>query len=138
MKKFRVSVRVSQVVVSEIAASDEECATQTVEDVGVPIPAGSYGDWDIEVVGVEELSPEEGKERMDSEFSVFNLHVNDAGKRADAEFKKQFGGDKFDEVIAPLHNSGIMGIFTGKPSLHTFSWVSLVTMFVNEGREGAK
>ena len=76
------------------------------------------------------------EERMDAYFSVFNLHVNDAGIRADAEFKAQFGEDKFNEILAPLHESGIMALFNETPTLELFAWVSLVTAYVNEGRNG--
>ena len=74
-------------------------------------------------------------ERMDTQFAVFNLHVNDAGKRADAEFKLQFGEKKYEEEIAPLHEAGIMSLFSTKPTLHTFAWAALVTAFVNEDRK---
>ena len=75
--------------------------------------------------------------RMDSGFSVFNGQVNNAAERADAEFVAQFGQDKFDEEIAPLHKKGIMSIFDSKPTIHTFAWVALVTAFVNEDIGGS-
>jgi hypothetical protein len=71
------------------------------------------------------------KKRMDAGFALFNLHVNDAGKRADAEFIEQFGQAKFDEVIAPLHEEGIMAIFNSDPTPETSAYVALVTAFVN-------
>lgn len=71
-------------------------------------------------------------ERMDQGFAVFNLHVNDAGDRADREFIAQFGQDEFDKVIKPLHDAGIMSIFDNAPTPQTQAWVSLVTAFVNE------
>lgn len=74
------------------------------------------------------------KTRMDQGFAVFNLHVNDAGKRADKEFILQFGQEKFDKHIAPLHTKGIMAIFHGKPTKYTLAWVTLTTAFVNEDR----
>lgn len=73
--------------------------------------------------------------RMDPGFAVFNLHVNDAGARADAEFVAQFGQDAFDTEIAPLHEAGIMSIFSLRPTPRTAAWVALVTAFVNEDHE---
>lgn len=73
------------------------------------------------------------KERLDPQFAVFNLHVNDAGNRADAEFVAQFGRAKFDEKIKPLHEAGIMSVFDKEPTKWTLAWVALVTAFVNEG-----
>lgn len=75
---------------------------------------------------------DEKNERMDTYFAVFNLHVNDAGGRADAEFIKQFGQEKFDEEIAPLHKKGIMSIFQKDPTMFTMAWATLVTAYVNE------
>jgi hypothetical protein len=71
-------------------------------------------------------------ERMNQGFSVFNLHCNEAGQRADAEFIAQFGEDEFNEHIKPLHKSGIMAIFDKEPTIHTMAWVTLVTAYVNE------
>ena len=73
--------------------------------------------------------------RMDTGFAVFNLHVNKAGKKADAEFIKQFGQLTFDKHIAPRHKEGIMSIFRKKQNVYTASWVTLVTAYVNENRE---
>lgn len=72
------------------------------------------------------------KERMDQGFSVFNLHANNAGKRADKEFIDQFGQENFDEHIKPLHETGIMSIFDNEPTIYTQAWVTLVTAYVNE------
>lgn len=76
------------------------------------------------------------KERMSHEFAVFNLHVNNAGNRADREFKAQFGQDAFDDHIAPLRKDGIMAIFAkGEDDLDTLcrgAWVALCTAYVNE------
>ena len=69
--------------------------------------------------------------RMDSYFSVFNSHINNASARADAEFIAQFGQEKFDEVIAPLHAAGIMSVFHDAPTSFTMAWVSLCTYMVN-------
>jgi hypothetical protein len=74
------------------------------------------------------------KERMDAGFSVFNLHVNRAGERADAEFVKQFGQKRFDRHIKPSHEEGIMSIFSKTPNQWRVAWVALVTAFVNEDR----
>lgn len=71
-------------------------------------------------------------ERLGPEFSVFNLHVNDGGKRADAEFVAQFGQEAFGQHIAPRHKEGIMSIFHKQPNIHTSAWVALCTAFVNE------
>jgi hypothetical protein len=74
------------------------------------------------------------KSRMDSGFAVFNLHVNDAGERANAEFIKQFGQERFDKKIKPFYDRGIMSIFRQKPGKYALAWVTLVTAFVNEDR----
>lgn len=73
-------------------------------------------------------------DRLDAKFSVFNLHTNDAGKKADAEFIAQFGQVKFDKIIKPLHEQGIMSIFDSKPTIYTAAWVVLCSYFVNAGR----
>jgi hypothetical protein len=77
------------------------------------------------------------EERMDQGFSVFNCHVNGAKKRADREFKAQFGQDVFDQFIAPLHEEGIMVILGTAPktkidALMRGAWVALCTAYVNE------
>jgi hypothetical protein len=72
------------------------------------------------------------EERMDHQFAVFNNHVNDAGDRADAEFIAQFGQERFDEIIAPLHEEGIMAIFGTEPTIYTMAWVTLCAAYVNE------
>lgn len=71
-------------------------------------------------------------ERVDSGFSVFNLHRNNAGARADAEFIAQFGQEAFDKHIKPLHEEGIMLIFKKPPTKYTGPWVALCTAYVNE------
>lgn len=76
----------------------------------------------------------ERKPRMNQGFSVFNLHVNDAGDRADAEFVRQFSQKAFDEEIKPRHDAGIMTIFHTEMSFYEWAWVSLVTAYVNENR----
>lgn len=79
-------------------------------------------------------SPVAGAGRMDQLFSVFNLHVNDAGHRADAEFVQQFGQKAFDEYIKPIRE-GVMAIFDTPATVHTSAWVALVTAFANELRD---
>jgi hypothetical protein len=75
------------------------------------------------------------EKRMDSYFSVFNGHVNNADKRANAEFIAQFGQEAYDNEIKPLREKGIMLIFETDPTRLTMAWVALVTAFVNENRE---
>ena len=78
--------------------------------------------------------PKEIAERMDQYFAVFNLHVNDARDRANAEFVHQFGQEVFDEHIRPRLDEGIMSLFNEAPTKHTMAWVVLVTVYVNEDR----
>ena len=75
------------------------------------------------------------EERMNHSFSVFNLHVNKAGERADKEFIAQYGQAAFNRYIAPRHKEGIMSIFNRKPNKYTLAWVTLVTAYVNENRK---
>jgi len=75
---------------------------------------------------------QDGEDGMSPGFAVFNLHVNNAGNRADHEFKRIFGEKCFKRVIAPLHEEGIMSIFDTKPTMHRMAWVAMVTGFVNE------
>lgn len=79
------------------------------------------------------------KERLDSVFSVFNLHINRAKERADAEFISQFGRKNFNETIKPLHDGGIMSIFDFEGDRAAFgmkaAYIALVTFFVNEDRK---
>lgn len=77
----------------------------------------------------------EPQERLSHGFAVFNLHINDAGERADAEFIAQFGQEKFDRYIKPHHEAGIMSIFEQSPGKWRLIWVALVTAFVNEPRK---
>jgi len=39
-----------------------------------------------------------------------------------------------DEIMVPLHKSGIMSIFDKEPTIYTMAWTSLVTAFVNENK----
>lgn len=73
-------------------------------------------------------------DRMDQGFSVFNLHVNKAGERADAEFIAQYGQEEFDAEIKPFHDAGIMSIFEAPSTWTVAVWITLVTAYVNEGR----
>lgn len=72
------------------------------------------------------------RERLSHYFAVFNCHLNNASDRADAEFIKQFGQDKFDRHIAPYHEKGIMAIFEKGPRSYAGAWIVLCTAFVNE------
>lgn len=74
------------------------------------------------------------KPRMSNGVSVFNLHVNNAGARADAEFIAQFGRETWEREIEPFHKAGIMSIFHGPPKKWRLVWVALVTAYVNEDR----
>ena len=78
--------------------------------------------------------PADRDSRMDVWFAVFNLHVNNAGDRADAEFIANFGQRRFDRHIAPAHAAGIMSIFDGKLNKWQLVWVAMVAAFVNEQR----
>jgi hypothetical protein len=78
------------------------------------------------------MSKKKKGERMDHGFSVFNLHVNKAGKRADREFIAQFGQERFDKHIKPHHEAGIMTILEKSPFSFAGIWIALVTAFVNE------
>lgn len=71
---------------------------------------------------------------MDTHFAVFNLHCNNAGKRANRAFKKKYGQALFRREIAPKHKEGIMSIFSFDMTRHQKAWVRLVTKFVNENR----
>ena len=74
------------------------------------------------------------KQKMSPYFAVFNLHCNDAGKRADREYKKRYGLAAFRKEVAPLHEAGIMSIFAAKIPRRHRVWIRLVTKFVNEDR----
>lgn len=74
------------------------------------------------------------RERMSIQFSVFNLHVNDAGERADAEYIAQCGQESFDQHIKPFRDQGIMSIMKVPPTPQTMGWAMLVTAYVNEGK----
>jgi hypothetical protein len=76
------------------------------------------------------------KERLSQGFAVFNCHVNGAKKRADREFKAQFGQEAFEKYIAPLHEDGIMTVLhEPKDKLDALmrgAWLALCTAYVNE------
>lgn len=78
---------------------------------------------------------QEQAERMSVDFAVFNCHMNNAKKRADEEFIAQFGREKFDKVMGPIHRKGIMSIFHKAPTKYTMAWVVLCVAFVNENRQ---
>lgn len=69
-------------------------------------------------------------ERMDSQISVFNLHVNDAGKRALKVMEDNF--PDFYKEIKKEYDEGIMSIFNYEPTLATGMFCALVTAFVNK------
>ena len=73
--------------------------------------------------------------RLDGGFAVFNLHVNNAGRRADEEFIAQFGEKRYRRHILPFHEDGIMSLFNRKPNQWHLIWVALVVAFVNEDRQ---
>lgn len=81
------------------------------------------------------LETVEKKEKMDAYFAVFNLHCNDAGKRADAAFKKKYGKLSFNLEIAPKHKEGIMSIFSLSMTRRQKAWIRLVQKYVNENRK---
>jgi hypothetical protein len=68
---------------------------------------------------------------MSPHFAVFNLHVNNAGEKADAEFIRTFGQKRFDRYIKPHHDKGIMSIFDVPPGTYRLVWVMMVTAIVN-------
>jgi hypothetical protein len=74
------------------------------------------------------------KERLDRHFSVFNLNINSADIKADAEFIAQFGQEAFDKHIAPKYKKGIMSIFDRNANFYHHCWVTLVTAYVNQNR----
>ena len=77
------------------------------------------------------------REWLSPKFAVFNLHVNKAGERADAEFTSQLGQESFDKHIKPCHDAGIMSIFQGARTPERAVWVALCTLFVNGEQEEA-
>lgn len=79
----------------------------------------------------------ESNEVMDPYFSLFNLHVNDAGERARAAFIKRFGVDVWRENIGPDYESGVMAIMQKPPTEFTKWFVETIWVFVNENRVGS-
>jgi hypothetical protein len=73
-------------------------------------------------------------EKMDAHFAVFNLHCNNAGKRANAAFRKKYGTTIYKREIAPKHKEGIMSIFSFGMTRYQREWVRMVRKFVNETR----
>lgn len=91
------------------------------------------GEWYEEPYGDEDVFyADAGEEVMDQGFAVFNLHMNDAGRRADREFMRQYGQRCFRRVIMPLYREGIMTILDTELTPHRAAWVALVTAYVNE------
>lgn len=75
------------------------------------------------------------KEPMDCIFSVFNLHVNNAGKRANKDCIEKFGREAFMKIFPRLYRDGMMSIFHSAPTEMTQYWVDCVTKYVNEDRQ---
>jgi len=75
-----------------------------------------------------------GNEKMDSYFSVFNLHVNQADKKAKKDFLKKYGEHGWETVMAPIIKAGVMCIFKQQPTDMTQYYVDRITFYVNEGR----
>ena len=72
-------------------------------------------------------------EWMSVDFAVFNLHRNNAGKRANKLFITKYGRTEFNKTMMPFHRKGIMSIFDSRPTRRTKMWVNAVHRFVNEG-----
>jgi hypothetical protein len=70
---------------------------------------------------------------MDTGFAVFNQHVNDAGKRAEAAFITAFGVKTWNRVMKPLVNEGIMAMFQKPPTVYTLWYARTVQAIVNDG-----
>lgn len=70
-------------------------------------------------------------ERMGAGFAVFNLHVNDAGDKAKRIFIANFGQDKWDEVMQPLEDTGIMSVFDQEPTPFLSFYITTVMLLVN-------
>ncbi len=68
--------------------------------------------------------------RMDVNFSLFNNHVNDAGKRAMKVLKDNF--PDFYKEIKKADEVGIMSLFNVEPTKAALVYVALVTAFVNK------
>ena len=74
------------------------------------------------------------KEPADINIALFNLHINDAGRRAIVTFKDIYGEEKFAEIMQPIIEKGIMSIFSEEPNEHTKFFVEKVQEYVNERR----
>lgn len=70
-------------------------------------------------------------EPMTPYLAVFNLHVNDAGKRANKEFIHRWGLTCYNKEITPVRRAGVMSIFDRKPSRRQAAWIRMVTRYVN-------
>ena len=73
-------------------------------------------------------------EKLSPEFALFNYHINDAKDRALAVLDEYFS--PYADEIRKADEEGIMSIMQTQPTPATASFVVLVTMFVNESREG--
>lgn len=71
-------------------------------------------------------------EPMDPFVAVFNLHVNQAGKKANQDVIKRYGRLKFQQVFPSLYRKGIMVMFKTPPIRMTQFWVDRVTYYVNQ------
>lgn len=74
------------------------------------------------------------KELLEPGFAVFNLHINYAGQKANAEFIRIFGQVKFNRHIKPSHDDGIMSIFNKPDNKYRTAWICIITALVNDGR----
>ncbi|MDE2105922.1 MAG: hypothetical protein KGL39_52355 [Patescibacteria group bacterium] len=73
-----------------------------------------------------------GDEPMSPRFAVFNLHCNDAGRKASAEFIRVWGQKKFDRHIQPFEEKGFMTIIAkSNPNKYQVAWIMMVTALVN-------
>jgi len=70
------------------------------------------------------------KEKMNPNYSVFNNHVNKAGKRALKVLNENFPAWYIE--IRKSEEEGIMSIFNSSPSPASAAYVALVTAFVNK------
>jgi len=75
---------------------------------------------------------------MDGHLSVFNRHINDAGKRAKKAFIFYFGQRAWDEHLAHDDENGIMAIFDRLPTEFTEWYVAEVTRMVNASVIGTR
>lgn len=79
-------------------------------------------------------SAEDRQYKMSPGFSMFNRHVNDAGKRAMRLLEEQF--PTWAERVKALdeEGGGIMYLLQVPPEPASAAYVALVTAFVNEDK----